>query len=85
MKMPENLQIFFSQKQPVYTSFFNSEKLLPLNLLFFFSRSLRCLCIEKENYNYQTGVFYMDIVAELEKMGDFIINISEAQIEENED
>ena len=41
--------------------------------------------IEKENYNYQTGVFYMDIVAELEKMGDFIINISEAQIEENED
>ena len=40
--------------------------------------------IEKENYNYQTGVFYMDIVAELEKMGDFIINISEAQIEENE-
>jgi len=27
----------------------------------------------------------MDIVAELEKMGDFIINISEAQIEENED
>ena len=41
--------------------------------------------IEKESYNYQTGVFYMDIVAELEKMGDFIINISEAQIEENED
>ena len=40
--------------------------------------------IEKESYNYQTGVFYMDIVAELEKMGDFIINISEAQIEENE-
>jgi phosphate:Na+ symporter len=40
--------------------------------------------IENSSYNYQTGVFYMDIVAELEKMGDFIINISEAQIEENE-
>lgn len=39
---------------------------------------------EKEEYDYQCGVFYMDIVAELEKMGDFIINISEARIAENE-
>lgn len=31
-------------------------------------------------YDYQTGVIYMDIACELEKMGDFIINISEAQI-----
>ncbi|MGN0195988.1 MAG: Na/Pi cotransporter family protein [Candidatus Cryptobacteroides sp.] len=38
---------------------------------------------ENPQYNYQTGVFYMDIVAELEKMGDFMINISEAQISEN--
>lgn len=38
---------------------------------------------ENSDYNYQTGVFYMDIVAELEKMGDFMINISEAQITEN--
>jgi len=30
-------------------------------------------------------VFYMDIVAELEKMGDFIINVSEAKIAENEE
>ncbi len=35
---------------------------------------------ENENYNYQLGIFYMDIVSELEKMGDFIINISEAQM-----
>lgn len=34
--------------------------------------------IEKDNYNYQTGVFYMDIVSELERIGDFIINISQA-------
>jgi phosphate:Na+ symporter len=40
--------------------------------------------IESDSYNYQLGVFYMDLVAELEKMGDFIINVSEAQIEENE-
>ena len=41
--------------------------------------------IEKENYQYQTGVFYMDIVNELERIGDFIINVSEALISENED
>lgn len=40
--------------------------------------------LEKANYEYQAGVFYMDIVNELEKIGDFIINISEALIEENE-
>ena len=41
--------------------------------------------IESPSYNYQTGVYYMDIVSELERMGDFIINISEAVIEENAD
>ena len=40
--------------------------------------------MEDPNYNYQTGVYYIDIVAELEKMGDFIINISEAIVKENE-
>jgi len=33
---------------------------------------------ENPKYNYQDGVFYMDIIQELEKMGDFIINISQA-------
>ena len=41
--------------------------------------------IESPNYNYQTGVYYIDIVAELERMGDFIINVSEAVIEENQE
>ena len=40
--------------------------------------------IESPEYNYQTGVYYMDIVAELERMGDFIINVSEAILEEGE-
>ena len=34
--------------------------------------------IESERKNYQTSVYYMDIVSELEKMGDFMINISQA-------
>ena len=33
--------------------------------------------IENGGKNYQTSVYYMDIVNELEKMGDFIINISQ--------
>jgi phosphate:Na+ symporter len=33
--------------------------------------------IESGGKNYQTSVYYMDIVNELEKMGDFIINISQ--------
>ncbi len=33
--------------------------------------------IETGEKNYQTSVYYMDIVNELERMGDFIINISE--------
>ena len=37
---------------------------------------------ENPDYNYQTGVFYIDIVSELEKIGDFIINISQAKVRE---
>ena len=37
--------------------------------------------LESNTYNYQTGVFYMDVISELEKMGDFIINISQAELE----
>lgn len=33
--------------------------------------------IESTRKNYQTSVYYMDIVNELEKMGDFLINISQ--------
>lgn len=34
--------------------------------------------IEQNRTNYQTSVYYLDIVSELEKMGDFMINISQA-------
>ena len=33
--------------------------------------------IEDGSKNYQTSVYYMDIVNEFERMGDFIINISQ--------
>ena len=33
--------------------------------------------IESNGKNYQTSVYFMDIISELEKMGDFMINISQ--------
>ena len=37
--------------------------------------------IEKASYPYETGSFYMDLINTLEKMGDFIINISQSVLE----
>ena len=36
--------------------------------------------IESIRKNYHTSVYYMDIVNELEKMGDFMINISQTLV-----
>ena len=36
--------------------------------------------IEGNSYNYLTGVYYMDVLAELEKIGDFLINISQSSV-----
>ena len=33
--------------------------------------------LENEGKSYQTSVYYMDVVSELEKMGDFMINVSQ--------
>ena len=40
--------------------------------------------IESNSYNYLTGVYYMDVLSELEKIGDFMINISQAVRQKNE-
>ncbi|MBQ8499564.1 MAG: Na/Pi cotransporter family protein [Bacteroidales bacterium] len=34
--------------------------------------------VENSGKNWQTSVYYMDIVSEMEKMGDFMINVSQA-------
>ena len=39
--------------------------------------------IESNSYNYLTGVYYMDVLSELEKIGDFMINISQAARQKN--
>jgi phosphate:Na+ symporter len=40
--------------------------------------------IESNSYNYLTGVYFMDVLSELEKIGDFLINISQATLRANE-
>ena len=39
--------------------------------------------IESNSYNYLTGVYYIDVLNELEKIGDFLINISEAAVKKS--
>ena len=36
-------------------------------------------------YTYQSGTLYMDVVNACEKLGDYIINVLEAQVEQNDD
>ena len=41
--------------------------------------------IESNSYNYLTGVYYIDVLNELEKIGDFLINISEAAVKDGDE
>jgi phosphate:Na+ symporter len=34
--------------------------------------------LNKNLYSYQNGVFYMDIISECERMGDYIMNVIES-------
>ncbi|MEE4197696.1 MAG: Na/Pi cotransporter family protein [Bacteroidales bacterium] len=41
--------------------------------------------VEKKDYSYQTGIIYNDLISESEKLADYVINVSEAIEEINED
>jgi len=43
------------------------------------------LSITEKEYDYSVGVNYMDIILELEKMGDYIINVEESVYEHKHD
>ena len=34
--------------------------------------------IKNNAYSYQSGIFYMNIIAQMEKLGDYVINVTEA-------
>jgi len=48
-------------------------------------KSQNMTSITEKEYDYSTGVNYMDIILELEKMGDYIINVEEALYEHKHD
>ena len=37
--------------------------------------------INSRKYQYQDGVYYMDIIGEAEKLGDYVLNVVQAVIE----
>lgn len=37
--------------------------------------------VNNKKYNYQDGVYYMDIISECEKLGDYVINVMQAVVE----
>jgi phosphate:Na+ symporter len=41
-------------------------------------REEEILKIEKNETDYQSSTYYIDLISELERMGDYIINVSEA-------
>jgi phosphate:Na+ symporter len=41
------------------------------------------LDVNNKEYDYQMGVYYMDIIGECEKLGDYVMNVVEANIEKN--
>ena len=42
------------------------------------------LDVNNKEYDYQMGVYYMDIIAECEKLGDYVVNVVEASIDVKE-
>ncbi len=73
--MLENIRKPYGQ----LTDISNAEKAEDdINILRNKLREEHVMDIEKGDYVYLTGVYYMDIVSELERMGDILINISEA-------
>ena len=73
--MLENLEMAHKGTLRDISNAYNAED--RINNLRNILRDAEIECIENGQKNYQTSVYYMDIVSELGRMGDFIINISQ--------
>lgn len=73
--MIENLTTAHSGKLDSITNAYNAED--RINNLRNNLRDAEIEDIENGNKNYQTSVYYMDLINELERMGDFMINVSQ--------
>ncbi len=74
--MIENLTLAFDGKLEEIANAYAAEE--HINTLRNNLRDEEIEQIENNEKNYQTSVYYMDILSELEKMGDFMINISQS-------
>ena len=74
--MIENLSLAFSGKLVEIANAYAAED--RINTLRNNLRDAAIEEIDRENKSYQNSVYFMDIVSELDRMGDFMINISEA-------
>ena len=73
--MIQNLKLAFEGKLEEISNAYSAED--RINNLRNNLRDEEIESIENEKKNYQTSVYYMDIVSELETMGDFMINVSQ--------
>ena len=74
-KMIENLEAAHAGTLTDISNAYNAES--HINTLRNYLRDTEIEAIENGSKNYQSSIYYMDIVSELEAMGDFIINISQ--------
>ncbi len=74
--MIENLQLAFDSKLGEISNAYAAED--HINSLRNNLRDEEIENIENNQKNYQTSVYYMDILSEFEKMGDFMINVSQS-------
>ena len=73
--MIQNLKLAFEGKLEEISNAYSAED--RINNLRNNLRDEEIESIENDRKNYQTSVYYMDIVSELETMGDFMINVSQ--------
>jgi phosphate:Na+ symporter len=75
MQMIENLNAAHKGTLTGISNAYQAET--QINTLRNYLRDTEIEGIENGSKNYQSSIYYMDLVSELEKMGDFIINISQ--------
>ncbi len=74
--MISNLELGFSNKLDNIDNAYSAEE--RINSLRSDFREEEIMGIDSGMKNYQTSVYYMDILSELEKMGDYMINVSQS-------
>ena len=73
--MISNLKSAYKGELAEISNAYNAED--RINNLRDYYRDVEIENLERNGNNYQTSVYFMDVISEFEKMGDFMINISQ--------